>query len=212
MSRAGLLALAGHVAPAREAAATALGLSEELGGGISSILAMWTCGEVELSAGDLGAAERFLRDAYEALASMGERAFRSTLATSLGLAIHRLGADDEAYELSLISEELGSEEDLATQYYWRILRARVLARRGELEQAEELSREAIRLVDLSDCLEHQADIRAGRAEVLIEAGRSDEAVRCLRDALALAGRKQAVLLVGNIEERLRDLEGKSVES
>ena len=87
-------------------------------------------GPVELIAGDAGAAEAELRRDYDALAAMGERNYISTTAAFLAEALYRQGRDEEALVMTEQSEEIAAADDVATQYLWRSVRAKLLARRG----------------------------------------------------------------------------------
>ena len=78
---------------------------------------------------------------------MGERAFRSTMAASLGLVILEQGRDEEAEGFAELSAQLAASGDLLTQILWRRVRARMLARRGGVEEAEGLAREAVTLAE-----------------------------------------------------------------
>ena len=76
---------------------------------------------------------------------------------------------------------------------WRQLRARVLARRGEREEAKRLVREAIELIDLTDLLPFRASVRQGAAEALRLAGRAEEAAMLLDEATVLFEEKGNVV-------------------
>jgi len=72
---------------------------------------------------------------------------------------------------------------------WRSVRAKLLARQGELERAEALAREAVALAAETDFLVLRADALMDLAEVLRAAGRDDEAVPCVEQALELDEQK-----------------------
>ena len=69
------------------------------------------------------------------------------------------------------------------------MRAKILARGGELKAADDLVRGAIRLAESSDGLNRQAKAQGDRAEILLLAGRSDEAASAFDRALELYERK-----------------------
>jgi hypothetical protein len=46
---------------------------------------------------------------------------------------------EEADDLCRVSESIAADEDVATQVFWRGVRARICARRGEFEEAVELA-------------------------------------------------------------------------
>ena len=139
-------------------------------------------------AGEWARAEPALRGAYETLERRGERGFRSTIAAQLGECVLRQGLIDEAERWSLVSEELGVEEDRVNEAWWRSLRAKVHEARGELARAEELAREAVAIISATDHLEPAADMWLTLAEVLQARG-SAEARAAAREALARYERK-----------------------
>ena len=82
------------------------------------------------------AAEAELRRDYEALAAMGERNYISTTAAFLAEALYRQGRDEEALRMTEESEEIAAADDVATQYLWRSVRAKLVARQGRFDEAE----------------------------------------------------------------------------
>ena len=141
---AGLLAMAGRFDEARELLATSDAAYQELGSTLNSAVSHHAA-IVELRAGDAAGAERILRRGLETLEAMGDRALLSTTAAFLGRALLAQERDDEAEEAAALSAELASDDDLITQAMWRGVRARSLARRGRLPQAEVLARRAARV-------------------------------------------------------------------
>jgi ATP/maltotriose-dependent transcriptional regulator MalT len=139
-------------------------------------------------AGDWARAEPALRAAYQTLERRGDRGFRSTLAAQLGECALRRGLIDEAEQWSRTSEDLGVEEDRVNEAWWRSLRAKVHAARGELARAEELAREAVAIMTTTDHLEATADVWLTLAEVLRARG-SSEARAAAREALERYERK-----------------------
>ena len=137
---------------------------------------------------DWARAEPVLRTAYQTLERRGDRGFRSTIAAQLGECVLRQGRIDEAERWSLISEELGVEEDRVNEAWWRSLRAKVCAARGELAPAEELAREAVAIINATDHLEPAADTWLTLAEVL-QARDSAEARVAAAEALSRYQRK-----------------------
>ena len=87
---------------------------------------------------------------------------------------------------------------------WRQVRAKVLARRGEHAEAERLAREAVAIGEGTDSLVGQGDANADLAEVLLLAGKRDEAATALRRALERYERKGHVVLAERMRERLAE--------
>ena len=67
---------------------------------------------------------------------MGERNYISTTAAFLAEALYRQERDEEAFRMTEESEEIAAADDVATQYLWRSVRAKLIARRGRHEEAE----------------------------------------------------------------------------
>lgn len=79
-------------------------------------------------------------------------------------------------------------EDIEAQAFWRATRAKVLARRGDAEEALRLSAEAVDWIRRSDHVQAIGDCLFDRAEVLRLLGRQDDARPLLVEALDLCER------------------------
>jgi tetratricopeptide (TPR) repeat protein len=144
---------------------------------------------VEMLAGRPDEAEARLRPGYEKLERMGERALLATTAAILAQAVYAQDRPDEAGELCRVSERIGAREDIVTQVMWRGVRARIRARRGDVEEGETLAREAVRLAEPTDWLVLRADALLELAEVVTLGGKPAEAEAITRRALELYERK-----------------------
>ncbi len=178
-------AMLGRFDDARKLAARSTAIYEELGLGFA--LATWSRqpGTIELLAGDPAAAERIFRSGYETLSSMGEKLNLSLIAASLAESVYLQGRDEEAERLTVVSEEATSPEDVWSQVAWRSARAKILAKRGELREAERLAREAAELIAETDALNMRAHALMSLVEVLAAAGRGEEAAESAAEALRL---------------------------
>ena len=185
---AGLHAMEGRFDQARELLAASEAAFEEMGLTLSTAVSHHAA-MVEMLAGDPAAAERWLRKGYAALEDMGERALLSTTAAFLGQALLAQRNDDEAERCAVLSEELGAEDDVLTQAVWRGVRARVLAERGGLAEAERVARQAVAFAQRSDFVNHQAEALAVLGGVLARRGRGEESQQALADALRLYEQK-----------------------
>jgi predicted ATPase/class 3 adenylate cyclase len=201
-----LNAIVGRFAVARELLATSnatyadLGLTLHLASSDHEAV-------VEVLAGNPAAAETSLRSAYRALEEMGERAFRSTIASSLAWVILEQGRDEEAEALAELSARLGAPGDLLTQIRWRRVRARVLARRAEIQAAEALAREALAIADTTDFVNERADALIDLSHVLEESRRCDEAVAAASAAVHLYELKGNVVAAAATRLRLGKIVG-----
>ncbi len=159
----------------------------------------------EMLAGDLEAAEREARAGCELLEQMGEKGWLSTQSCQLALSLIALGRHDEAEEWADRGRELGSADDAVTQLTWREAKALVLARRGELQPAEAMMRDALASVDRTDMLDEQGDARLYLADVLVLGGRTEEAADAVEQAVDLYDRKGVVVMAERARTRLAEL-------
>jgi tetratricopeptide (TPR) repeat protein len=150
---------------------------------------------------DWAGGERALRESYELLEGMGERGFFSSCASALGEAVYRQGQIDEAEQLSAVSEEFGARDDRFNEASWRALRAKVLAARGDFEQAESLAREAVEIAVETDYFELAAAAWLDLAEILQAAGHADVATPA-HEALVLYERKGNIVGAGRAKALL----------
>jgi len=144
---------------------------------------------LELAAGDAATAEAVAREAYEELGKMGEQGFRSTVGCYLARALLELDRWKEAEEIAIEAGELGADDDFVTQSESRQIRALVAARRGLLEEAEHLAREAVAITDATDAWSVRGEAMATLAQVIDTAGRRPEAQAAMEEALRLFSRK-----------------------
>jgi class 3 adenylate cyclase/tetratricopeptide (TPR) repeat protein len=202
LARAHLLAATGQFDAARASALQARASAEEYG--LDTSHGGFVAGHIELLAGDPAAAERELRRVCEHYEQVEEFGFLSSVAPYLVDAVLAQGRDEEALLLTerWRADRLTVPEDADAQTQWRRVRAKVLARRGELEEAERIGREAVAIASAAaDVLEWRAEALAGLAEVLEIADRRQESRAVLDEAIRLYEAK------GNIVEarRLRGL-------
>ena len=157
-------------------------------------------------AGDVAAAEGELRAAFDALEAVGEKYLLSTVAGLLGQTVLGRDAVDEAEALASRSRTLATDDDVNTQALWRCVHGRVLARRGLHDEAVEIVREALALLERTDATVLQFDANLDFGEVLALAGRIDEARAAYEAARAFADRKGGVVILGTVLLRLEALD------
>ena len=142
-------------------------------------------GPLKLLAGDPAGAEAELREAWAMLDSMGESGALPSIIGFLAEAVYAEGRYDEVEQLTALSEETATADDVAAQIAWRSARAKAIGRRSTGAEAASLAREAIALADETDFLNTRADARAALAEVLLLADRPNEAAPLVAEARAL---------------------------
>ena len=107
--------------------------------------------EIALLAGNAADAEQELRGAYETLERMGESGSRGVVSASLALVLAGQGDDGEAWRCARLAEKISEPGDAFAAILQRAAATRLLARSGELAQAEEVGRAALELADATDC-------------------------------------------------------------
>ena len=203
---AGALAMAGEYEESRNLEMRSLELYRELGHSFALASRGFAEGTNALVAGEPARAEELIRESSDALERIGEIGLLSTVVCVHGDALYQLGRLEEAETCSLRGEQLGALDDLATQIFWRDLRARVRARQGRAEEALALGREALAIAETTQGLRWQADALQGFAGVLEALGRTDEALVVYRDAIERYERKGIVPMIERTRARIARLE------
>jgi tetratricopeptide (TPR) repeat protein len=204
IARAHLVATQGQLDAARGFASQARALAEEHG--LDDSHARFVVGDVERLAGDAAAAERELRAVCEHYEQVGELGFLSGIAPYLVEVVLAQGRDEEALLLTKRwrPERLTLPEDTDAQTHWRSVRAKVLARRGELDEAERVGREAVAIASATDDLELRAQALADLGEVLRLADRSQESRAMVEEAIRLYDEKGHVVAAGQLRALLAE--------
>jgi tetratricopeptide (TPR) repeat protein len=205
-TRAQLEAMQGRFETARDLLGRAKALGEELG--LEVILAAGVAHQaayVDLLAGDAASAVRALRPACEALDRMGDWGHLATLAPKLADALFIQGGhDEEALRLTELAEKSATPGVADEDIGWRRVRAKLLARQGDVEEADRLAREATRRAALTDLLDDRAQALADLAEVLRLGCRAEESARALGKAIRLQERKGNVVAAGRLRAILAE--------
>ena len=126
-------------------------------------------GIIELVEDEPSAAEGHLRLAYNGFRRMGLDADTAETAAMLGRACLALGRDVEADELCSESERLAGHA-LKASIAWRTLRAQLLSRHNEHDEARRLAEAAVALAERTDALVDHGDACLALATVLGAAG------------------------------------------
>jgi class 3 adenylate cyclase/DNA-binding winged helix-turn-helix (wHTH) protein len=202
---AGLHAMEGRFDRARELQTTSGSAFEELGLTLSFFVSH-TAAIVELLAGDPVAAERRLRRAYTVFEEMDYREELSATAAVLAQALLAQRRYEEAERFAELSRELAPADEVIPQILWRGVRARSIAGRGLIEEAERLAREAVELAERTDFVNDRGDAMLDLAIVLRQAGRLEDARAAFAEGLRLYERKGNVVAAGRVRAELAELE------
>jgi ATP/maltotriose-dependent transcriptional regulator MalT len=122
---------------------------------------------------------------YELLLQAGDTYYLAPMAALLARLVREQGRDDEALALTEVAEAASEPDDPDSQALWRSARAPILARSGQLAQAEELARTAVEFVRQTEAPVLQADALADMATVLQIAGKLQDARAALDEAISL---------------------------
>jgi ATP/maltotriose-dependent transcriptional regulator MalT len=120
---------------------------------------------------------------------MGEKALLADTAAMLADVVYERGRADEAWALTTEAQDAAAADDLSAQIVWRTVRGRLLARRGEIDEAKRISAEAVKLAARTDWLSDHAQALLSQGDVHRIAGERESAARALREAIALYDRK-----------------------
>jgi hypothetical protein len=191
----------GLASEARRLMAESVAIVDDRGSPILNASVLAWQGWVEFLVGDAATRERVLRQAYEQLQAMGERASLSTIAAELADALIDLDRADEAEAVCAVAEEAGSEDDIVTQVFVRLVRGRLAAAGRRSEEALASVAEALALADTGEYYDLRARSRLVFARLLLDAGRLEEARSRAEEVIDLAQVRGDVIF----EARARDL-------
>jgi tetratricopeptide (TPR) repeat protein len=203
--RAELLAMLGHFDEARTILAAASAQSVERAEKRLLASHRWAAARVELWAESAAEAVEAAVEACRLFEEMDDIGTLSSAAGVLGQALYAAEHLEEADRWALRARDLGASDDALTEMYWRQVRAKVLGRRGEHDDAEALAREAVAIGDATDFLDGTGDAYADLAEGRLLGGKPDEAAAALEQALERYERKGNLVMAGRAQERLAAL-------
>jgi tetratricopeptide (TPR) repeat protein len=198
-------AASGRLDEGREDIGAGRGIFRDLGDRIWWSGSSMVEAEVELTADNPQRAYDVVAEGHEILAASAETGY---LATVVGLQAHAaldLGLDDEALECAGEARAMAAPDDFEPHARERLVRAQLLARRGDFAGAAELIAAAATLVDPTDYVILHLDLAFARAEVARLAERPDEQRDALERALLVAETKGNVVAAERARKRLAAL-------
>jgi tetratricopeptide (TPR) repeat protein len=202
---AGLMGMEGRYDEARAVLERVRQTFRELGSRFLLATTAFLVGPLEMWSGHLDVAERELREGCEALDAMGNKNALCSVAAFLAEVLYRQGRDDEAGHWVDMAKGLAATDDLEAQAHWRAVQAKILARRGNLDEGVGLAGEAAAIAKRTDEIEHVADVLVCQAEVAIMAGHREQAASILQEAHKLYSEKGVVSSVDRVEHLLEEL-------
>ena len=186
----GLLAQRGDFDEARELVGTARATYEDLGQRTAAAnIPGLVLGDIELLARDAIAAERILSEVCAELEELGDWSHFASRAGDLAEAFYVRCDLDAAEAWTSVAEMRAPADDVEAQAFWRSVRAKVHAQRGDVAVAEQLAREAVHILGETDALNRRARTQCDLGEVLSLAGKNAEASAAFRRAVRLYEQK-----------------------
>jgi tetratricopeptide (TPR) repeat protein len=176
-----------------------------LGWKVQAAVTSQSSGPIELLAGDPAAAEVELLLDFAALDAMGEKYYLSTTSAFLAEALYQQDRLEDAAGYCAICRELASPDDISSQFLWRSIQGKILARTGDLENAQSLGKEAVALIDPTEDPDAAASTLLDLAEIYELGGRLDDARDAARQAEALLDAKQDIVSRERARKRLASL-------
>jgi class 3 adenylate cyclase/tetratricopeptide (TPR) repeat protein len=205
--RAGLEAMLGRFDDARAHYAQSIQIFRERG--LTRALGAQTIvrADIELLAGDPVAAEREVRIGFDIAEETGNKGSIATLGCVLAEALYLQGRFEEAASFVNTSERSAALEDAMSQILWRSTRAKLLARGGDPDEAEQLANEAVELAEQTDGLNVHAAAVMSLAEVRRLTGSGTSAAAALETAIRLYEQKENLVAAMRAKALLTELAG-----
>jgi tetratricopeptide (TPR) repeat protein len=202
----------GRFADARELYRRSRTTFEDIGGKVLAAATSVDSGSVELLADDPVAAEAELRRDYEVLSGIGETYLLSTTAALLAQALYSQGRFAEAERFSQISGQSAAPDDVESQVLWRCVEGKLLGRRGRVDEAEDLVREAVRLIADTEEPVSLGNALMDLAEVLCHGHKTPEAIDIIRRAVQLYDSKGNIVSATKARSQLADVSAKQARA
>jgi tetratricopeptide (TPR) repeat protein len=155
-------------------------------------------------AGDTPAMEAKLRHNLIALEDLGDMISASKAHAFLADALYLQNRLEEADAHTVIAEQ-SALADIDPQIRWRRVRAKVRARQGAFEEAEQLAREAVALALRTQLRNATADSLLDLGEVLLIRGQASVALQHVETAIKLYAEKGNVMQTRSADEFLLEI-------
>ncbi|MDQ3981303.1 MAG: tetratricopeptide repeat protein, partial [Actinomycetota bacterium] len=160
--------------------------------------------QVQLLGGNVPAATAEARRGCETLQRIGEKAVLPTLQVQLADLAYMQGDAELARDLIQRARSLSAQDDSLTEMKWRSVMAKVLAKCGDVDEAQDLADEAVSIASATGYLDWQAGVLVDVGEVMARSGRNEEARNALRRARELYRQKGNIVSQRAIEDRLSE--------
>jgi tetratricopeptide (TPR) repeat protein len=189
----------------RTMTATALAVQREAGMLVMASAGAMGRGYIEVAAGDLEAAEQILRDGLEELERLGDRAYYATAALVLADVLQQRRKYDEAASWCRVIRETTGSDDVVNILGVDALEGYLLARAGDLEGGERLTRHAAEEAAEVDFFWIRGLVFTAHGKTLALAGQRSEAVEAFETALHTYENKGHVTAAAQTRELLASI-------
>lgn len=163
----------------------------------------WVYAEIEwdikMLAGEPAEAVDILTESYGHLEQMGGFPLESAW---LAQSLYAVGRYDEAERRAQVAVD--ADDDLSRCVGLGAL-ARVRARQGRVEEAEHMAREAVAYFERTDYTTDRTFVLMDLAEVLRLAGRPDEAIATIHEAIRLFDEREDVVSAAHARELIEEI-------
>ena len=202
-SRGMMEAMVGNIGQAHDLIDRSKASASELGLEVDRASALVTAGYVSMLEGDHATAESEYAQAVDLFRAMGDLGHLSSYGPALADEVSAQGRYGEALALTEEGERAAIEGDMDAQVHWRRVRAKAWARLGKSDEAVGLATEAADLARTTDDLDKLGRTLMDLAEVLLLAGRPEDALATANEAVEAFDRKGNVMLASAARELSR---------
>ncbi|MGZ4119361.1 MAG: adenylate/guanylate cyclase domain-containing protein [Actinomycetota bacterium] len=210
IARAYASALNGEALKARQLANRARSIYADMGLVVLLARTATILSGIELLVGDVTAAERELRRAYDLLDEMHETGFLSTVASLLAEVVCEMGRYEDAEALARRALDLANPDDADAQTRGKAVLAVTMALSGHASEAASLAHQALAVSGGTDLIMIRADALRHHARVLQAAGHHGEAAGALEQALSLYEQKGNTVIAARVRESLKRPQKKTI--
>jgi class 3 adenylate cyclase/tetratricopeptide (TPR) repeat protein len=158
--------------------------------------------EMEILVGSVERAEELLAEGQETLVASDETGFQASVLSGFARVALELGHDDDALRRANEAAALASSDDIEPHLTAHLIRAHVLARRGDLEGARRELAEAEEPIEAMDQVMLHLQLVLARAEIARLADREVERREALEQGISVAEAKGYLVTVSRLRERL----------
>ena len=202
---AGLYAMRGEIEKARDFLKTSSDFFVEVGLDVVEAAGRGAAARVEWYAGNLEQSEEMVRVGLAELLDLGDHTYSGTMALQLASYLEEQGKIEEAEAALVRARQLTNLAEVSDAVGLDAIEARLLARRGRLDDAEQCARRAHAGASSTDLYFARVFAASSLALVLELAGRTAQAQEELEYALCVAEAKGDTVYASRLRARLDEV-------